>query len=163
MYAGADAIIRADVSVSVGGEDGAVGGMNGGESMESPNGAVAGYSKTFSVLVPSLSKYQDVMEQVRVKLGIGAEMKIRMFELKNSKIFRFINPNNAVPPLMTGSHDCGAELRAEPVPGNETEEMLGKEYELMTVLHLAKDKRVWRDGITVNTGVYVIFMRGERR
>ena len=98
-------------------------------------------SRSFSVLVPMMSKYADVMDQVRQKLCINPEVDIRMFEVKNSKICKFTNPGESVPPIMTGSHDCGAELRAEPVPADETEEALGLDYELIRVLHLAKDKK----------------------
>lgn len=106
-------------------------------------------SKSFSVLVPAMSTYLDVMRQVRSKLKIDARTEIRMFEVKNSKNLKFIDPCESVPPIMTAPHDCSAELRAEPVPSDETEESLGGEYQLVTVLHLAKDKqpRVWR-GLT---------------
>lgn len=134
-------------------------GTNGGQVVSGDQ------AKSFSVLVPLMSKYIDVMDQVRIKLRIGADVEIRMFEVKNSKIFRFINPSEPVPPLMTGSHDCGAELRAEPVPVDESEEALGEEYELVTVLHLAKDKqsRKWHGPIFFGTP-FVIKVRkqGER-
>lgn len=160
----ADNIIRAEVTVSVTGDDY----RTTGYGSETPNGQLSSHSgtgdqaKSFSVLVPMASKYADVMDQVRIKLKLPSDTKIRMFEVKNSKIFRFINPNDPVSPLMTGTHDCGAELRAEPVPEDETEEALGAEYELMTVLHLSKDKqpRQWR-GLTFFGVPFVIKVRKE--
>ena len=105
-----------------------------------------GSSRSFSVLVPASSTYDAVKSQIRLKLEIPTSVGIRMFEVKNSKIFKFIHPEDTIPPIMTGAHDCGAELRAEPIPEDETEEALGDEYELMSVLHLAKDKQPqpWR-------------------
>lgn len=100
--------------------------------------------KTFSVLVPISSKFWEVMEQVRAKLEIRPDTEIRMFEVKSSRIMRFIEANENVPPLVTGCHDYGVELRAEPVPSEETLEALGDEYELMPVVHLAKQGRTWR-------------------
>eukprot|EP00178_Gracilaria_changii_P021375 TRINITY_DN63550_c0_g1_i1.p1 TRINITY_DN63550_c0_g1~~TRINITY_DN63550_c0_g1_i1.p1 ORF type:complete len:1436 (+),score=245.45 TRINITY_DN63550_c0_g1_i1:339-4646(+) len=102
-------------------------------------------AKTFSVLVPPSSKYSEVAGEVRRKLNVPPSVQIRMFEIKSCRILKIISPHEVIPPIMT-AHDCGAELRAEPVPADETDEGLGSEYELMTVLHLAKDKqpRVWR-------------------
>lgn len=158
-----DTIIRADVSLSITGEE------NGmpGHHVTTPNGQVCStsttseQSKSFSVLVPIPAKYSDVMDQVRTKLKIPSEVKIRMFEVKHSKIFRFINPSDPLPPLMTGAHDCGAELRAEPVPEDETEEALGSEYELMTVLHLPKDKLSRQLGLTFFGVPFVIKVRKD--
>lgn len=166
-YPSGDPIIRADISVSVPEEDDARA-MNGTTGSNGPSTTITGGtasgdgSKTFSVLVPVMSKYADVMNQVRLKLHISSDVSVRMFEVKNSKIFRFISPDESVSPLMTGSHDCGAELRAEPVPEDETEEALGSEYELIRVLHLAKDKqpRSWR-GLTFFGVPFVIKVRKE--
>lgn len=121
------------------------------------NGELA---KWFSVLVPLASNYADVMDQVRIKLGVRSDVAIRMFEIKNSRIVRFVDPRESLPSLLHGSHDYGAELRAEPVPAEETEDELGSEYELMSVVHLAKDKtgRMWR-GPTIFGEPFVIKVR----
>lgn len=144
-------IIRADLSVSVAGNENEDKMLNSNETSNGQIWPAVGNStaneacRSFSVLVPSNSKYANVMDQVRIKLRISADVGIRMFEVKNSKILRSICPDDPVPPLMMSSQDYGAELRAEPIPENETEEALGNEYELMTVVHLAKDQqRAWR-------------------
>lgn len=153
-----DNIIRADVSISIAGaeneEKTVMKGMDIGNGTHVSN--VSGMMnsgvdpcKSFSVLVPRHSKYDAVINQVRIKLRIGPNQEIRMFEVKNGKIFQFVKPEDSVPPLMVGTHECGGELRAEPVPDDETEEALGSEYQLMPVVHLAKDNksRAWR-GLT---------------
>ncbi|CDF40331.1 unnamed protein product [Chondrus crispus] len=159
-----DNIIRADVSLSIAGE----GHGRLRKTATKPNGQHSpivippDQSKSFSVLVPMSAKYIDVMDQVRSKLKIPAEVRIRMCEVKQSKIFRIIDPSDPLPPLMTGNHDCVAELRAEPVPEDETEDALGSEYELMTVLHLPKDKpsRQWK-ALTFFGVPFVIKVRKE--
>lgn len=163
-----ETIIRADLSVSVPREEAGSKTMNGTAVSMRPttssqgSGGPGDGSKSFSVLVPLESKFADVIDQVRSKLRISADVNIRMFEVKNSKIFRFISPGDSVPALMTGPHDYGVELRAEPVPEDETDEALGTEYEMMTVLHLSKDKgpRAWR-GLTFFGVPFVIKVRKE--
>lgn len=163
-----DNIIRADVSVSVRGDENEDKMMNSSDTSNGQIWPMVGKNaanevcKSFSVLVPSNSRYVDVMDQVRIKLRISVDAGIRMFEVKNSKILRSICPDDPVPPLMMGSQDCGAELRAEPIPEGETEEALGNEYELMTVVHLAKDKqpRVWR-GVTCFGVPFVIKVKKD--
>ncbi|CAN8063701.1 unnamed protein product [Agarophyton chilense] len=116
-------------------------------------------SKTFSVLVPPSSKYSEVADEVRRKLDVPPSVQIRMFEVKNCRIVKIIYPDEVIPAIMT-AHDCGAELRAEPVPLDETEEALDEEYQLMTVLHLAKDRqpRVWR-GLSFFGNPFVIKLK----
>ncbi|KAI0560718.1 hypothetical protein FGB62_103g02 [Gracilaria domingensis] len=116
-------------------------------------------SRTFSVLVPPSSKYSDLAGEVRRKLSVPSSVQIRMFEIKNCRILKIISPDEVIPPIMT-AHDCGAELRAEPVPPEETDEGLGEDYELMTVLHLAKDRqpRVWR-GLSFFGNPFVIKLK----
>lgn len=163
-----DSIIRADVSVSVSADEHDDKLMNANDTSNGQMSPSAGNNlsndtcKSFSVLVPSNSKYADVMDQVRIKLRISGDVDIRMFEVKSSKILRSICPEDSVPPLMTGPQDCGAELRAEPIPEDETEEALGNKYELMTVVHLAKDKqpRVWR-GVTCFGVPFVIKVKRD--
>lgn len=102
--------------------------------------------KSFSVLVQSTASYDDVMDQIRIKLGINSDVQIRMFDVKNGQIRKFINPSESIPTIMASFRDCGAELRAEPVPKDETRDALGEEWELLPVVHLSKEKqpRVWR-------------------
>lgn len=116
-------------------------------------------SKTFSVLVPLMSKYSKVMEEVREKLGVPSIMRTRLLEIKSSRIVKIINPDDPLPSIMT-AHECSAELRAEPVPPEEVHEALGDEYILMPVLHLAKEKqpRVWR-GLTFFGNPFVIRLK----
>lgn len=162
-----DVLIRADggveesapatVAIEPNGHHAVVAGTGGTMA----NGTLGDNSRSFSVLVPMMSKYADVIDQVRIKLRISSTVGIRLFEVKNSKIFRFINPADSVPRLMMGSYDCGAELRAEPIPPDETPEALGSEYELVTVLHMTKDKpRIWR-GPTCFGVPFVIRVRRE--
>ncbi|PXF48866.1 Ubiquitin carboxyl-terminal hydrolase 13 [Gracilariopsis chorda] len=116
-------------------------------------------SKTFSVLVPPMSKYARVAEEVRFKLKVPSDVKIRMFEIKNCRIVKRIAPDEVIPPILT-AHDCGAELRAEPVPADETDEALGDEYELVTVFHLSKERqpRTWR-GLTFFGNPFLIKLK----
>lgn len=159
-YPSADNVIRGDFSVSVGGGDRK--GMNGGRISRPIRTVTRGRgddSKSFSVLVPLESKFGDVMDQVRMKLGISGDVDIRMFEVKNSKIFRFINDVDRVQQCMTQPHDMGVELRAEPVPEDESEGALGTDYELMSVLHLDRT-RPWR-ALTFFGVPFVIKVRKE--
>lgn len=113
--------------------------------------------KHFSVLVPPSSCYKQVMDEVRLIIGIDTNIELRMMEIKNSKITRLISADDSIPALAIGSHDYGVELRVEPVPFDETAEAMGEEYDLMSVVHLAKEKsgRTWR-GLTFFGDPFVI-------
>lgn len=113
--------------------------------------------KHFSVLVPPASTYKQVMNEVRSLIGIIEDVELRMMEVKNSKILRLFSAEDNVPALMIGSHDYGSELRVEPVPVDETAEALGEDYDLMSVVHLAKEKtaRTWR-GLTFFGDPFVV-------
>lgn len=115
---------------------------SGDKSMWGRDGGVGNekITKSFSVLVRMPSKFADVIEQVRMKVGVKSDVDIRLLEVKSNRIIRVIESVESVSSMVTGSHDFGTELRAEPVPSDETFEALGGKYELMAVLHLAKEK-----------------------
>lgn len=120
-------------------------------------GRLSMMEKHFSVLVPPSSRYEQVMDEVRVIIGIGTEIELRMMEVKNSKIIRMIDAAESLSTLVIGSHDYGSELRVEPVPSDETVDALGEDYDLLPVVHLAKEKsgRVWR-GLTFFGDPFVV-------
>lgn len=97
--------------------------------------------RSISVLVPPNAPYAAVANEVRAKLRVDPSIGIRLYEVKNSKIHRHLNLEHQVPPLMAGTHDIGMELRAEPIPSDETPQELGSDFELVSVLHLSKDKQ----------------------
>lgn len=103
-------------------------------------------TKAFSVLVPINSRYSDVIDQVKSKLNINSEIQIRLLEISESRVSRIIHPNDLIPALLAPPHDIGTELRAEPIPDDETEEALSFDYKLITVVHLEKlaPPRPWR-------------------
>lgn len=123
-----------------------------GSGSESPS-VVGSWDETkhFSVLVSQspLTTYADVMREVRDKVGLEGDFDLRIMEVKNYRIMRLILEAMTITFPAAGSLDFGHELRAEPVPKDETYKALGEDYGLMPVAHLSKEKlgRSWR-GLT---------------
>lgn len=94
---------------------------------------------SFSVLVPQMSKYQDVITEIKKRQRLEATLPVRLLEVKNNRIYRIVEPQETIPHMMS-AYDCRAELRAEPIPAAETAEALGDDTKLVGVVHMAKER-----------------------
>lgn len=93
----------------------------------------------FSVLVPPLSKYSQVIEGIRHRQKLDPNTSIRLLEVRNCRIERIFDPAESIPHMIS-TYEYPLALRAEPVPVDETPEALGNEYQLVAVAHLAKER-----------------------
>jgi ubiquitin C-terminal hydrolase len=130
-----------------------------------PSPANGGGASVFSVLVPRGSKYHDVMDAIRTKLRLDEAARIRLCEVRNFRIQRFILPSYLISRSSTlgfGSLEHGSELRAEPVSEAEAAEgvddVMSSDLVPVSVVHVAKDgKQRARKGITY-FGVPIVLM-----
>lgn len=93
----------------------------------------------FSVLVPNMAKYQHVIDLVKRRQKLDANQQVRILLIRNYRIDSIYDPADQVPHRIP-SYEYQSELRAEPVPANETPEALGDEYQLVAVVHMAKER-----------------------
>lgn len=139
--------------------------MNGSRNTRSATGSngetIEKCAHMFSVLVPIAAKFVDVMDEIRIKRNVPSNVDIRMFEVRKNSIVRGIEPNEPVRQLLVGGQDYTVELRAEPVPEDETAEALGDEYELMTVVHLAKQGRSLNKAVSLFGQPFVIKVKKD--
>ncbi len=94
---------------------------------------------SFSVLVPHMSKYQDVIDEIKRRRRLDPGLPVRLLEVKNCRIYRIVDPTDPVPHMIS-SYEFPSELRAEPIPEDETNEALGDDFQLVSVVHMAKDR-----------------------
>lgn len=78
--------------------------------------------RALSVLVQHGSKYVDVVNAVKLKLGLADETMIRLCEVRGCRVSRFLRPGepiarSSLPNYM--STEFGNELRVEPIPFKE--------------------------------------------
>lgn len=99
----------------------------------------ADITQLFSVLVPNMSKYQEVIQLVKRRQKLDPNQQVRLLIVRNYRIDHICEPAEQVPHT-SQSYDYQSELRAEPVPAEETREALGDEYQLVAVVHMAKDR-----------------------
>lgn len=122
---------------------------NGSDSSSAPpSPANGGGVMSFSVLVPMDSKYYDVMQAIRVKLGLEENVSIRLSDVSDCKISQFYDPGEKVSrphSLAYGHLDHGGEVRAEPILENEApesdEELNPNDLVDVCVAHVAKDAK----------------------
>eukprot|EP00171_Calliarthron_tuberculosum_P010298 IDg10298t1 len=93
----------------------------------------------FSVLVPNMSKYQEVIELVKRRQKVDTNQQVRILLVRNHRIDTIYEPADQVP-HRNPSYEFQSEVRAEPVPACETAEALGDDYQLVSVVHMAKER-----------------------
>lgn len=105
--------------------------------------------RSFSILVPLGSKYDAVISEIRQKVGLPDSTEIRLLDVRNCRVARFLESYDPVSRSGAGSYissDYGTELRAEPVVPEELSEEVGNDTVTVSVAHIAKEgkPRSWR-------------------
>uniref|UniRef100_A0A7S1TJF4 ubiquitinyl hydrolase 1 n=1 Tax=Compsopogon caeruleus TaxID=31354 RepID=A0A7S1TJF4_9RHOD len=94
-------------------------------------------SRSLSVLVPRGSTFKAVEDEIRVRLQLPAMVEIRLVEINNFSIKQIIDPSTELVP----GDNLNWDIRAEPVPIDQTEKCLGEDNLLISIIHLAKDTK----------------------